>query len=349
METLRKYWNEWRVGYWLLGAGSAVFVAVTLLLIAAYALPSSSVRPFRASLPLPVALISGGPAATYADVSENLSALRTFYESQDFSSLGLRVDFSTPEGEDRLRIQEREIVGKMIEDAAIRRLAAAEGISFSDQDALRTMLDKAESEDGIEAARVNISRLYGWDLERFAHYVVLPDLYSDAVEARFSADRSRFADAGTKAGEAERMLADGRTFEDVSKELSDGRTAVDGGDMGWFAYDQLAESLREPARTQSVGMPGRAIESPLGFHILLVNERKTEGEDELVNLSQIFVRKPTFGDWLTERMREMDVRVLDPTYEWDRETATVRFRDERLRKLEQETLDRSEGDVSVIF
>lgn len=349
METLRKYWEEWRIGYWLLGAGSAVFVAVTLLLVAAYALPSSSVRPFRASLPLPVALVSGSPAATYADVSENLVALRAFYEAQDFSSLGLRVDFSTPEGKDRLRIREREIVGKMIEDAAIRRLAAAEGISFSDQDALRTVLDKAEGEEGVEAARGNISRLYGWDMERFAHYVVLPDLYSDALEARFSADRSRFSDAEAKAGEAVRMLADGRTFADVSRELSDGHTAVDGGDMGWFSYDQLVEPLREPARTQATGTPGDIVESPLGFHILLVNERKTEGAEELANLSQIFVAKPTFGDWLTERMREMDVRVLDPTYEWDRETATVRFRDERLRQLERDILERSEGDASVVF
>lgn len=351
MDTIRTYWERWRLGYWCIGAVSAALVALVLLLLSAYLLPSSwnGVRSVRDMLPFPVALVGGQSAGTYADASENLLALRTFYESQDFSSVGLRVDFSTPEGRDRLRIREREIVNKMVEDAAIRQLAAERGIALSDTDALRAVLKEAESADGEAAARQNVVRLYGWDLETFAREIVLPDLYRSALDEAVMNESDRFREAETRIGEAATMLADGRSFSDVASELSEGRTADAGGSMGWFAYDQLIEPLQATAGTAEIGVPGTVIESDLGFHILRINGRRTEGEQELVDVSQIFVRKETFGEWLTEEMKRMSIRVLAPEYVWDRDTATVEFRDESLRALERELLERSEGDASVMF
>lgn len=345
------YWERWRLGYWGIGAAGALLVVLVLLLLSAYLLPSSwnGVRSVRDMLPLPIALVEGQPAATYADVSDNLLALRIFYESQDFSSLGLRVDFSTPEGQDRLRIREREIINKMVEDAAIRRLSAGRGIAFSDADAVRAVLEEANMADGEAAARENVARLYGWDLERFAHEIVLPDLYRDVLETAVMDEEGRFREAAERAARAEKMLSDGRTFSDVASEFSEGRTADAGGSMGWFAYDQLIAPLRDQARTAEIGVPSRVIESDLGFHILLVNGRQTEGDRELADVSQIFVRKETFGEWLTEEMKRMSIRVLAPEYVWDREAATVEFRDASLRALERELLERSEGDASVMF
>ncbi len=351
METIRKYWDNWRLGYWLAGIGSALFVIAALFLLSAYLLPSSwgGVRSVRDMLPLPMATVSGTPVATYADVAENLAALRRFYESQDFSSVGLRVDFSTPEGKERLRIRELEILNKMIEDAEIRKLAWERGISFTERDALGKVLEKAREADGETSARGKVASLYGWDLERFASEIVLPELYRDALEGEVMKDRERFRDASERIHAAERMLSDGRSFSDVSAEMSEGRTAEDDGSMGWFAYDQLTPALREFAKTQEIGVYGPVIESNLGFHILRVNARQTKGDEELVDLSQIFVGKETFGEWLTGELRKTDVRILAPEYEWDEETATVEFRDGAMRDRKRKILEQSEGDASVMF
>lgn len=326
-------------------------ISLILLLLSAYLLPSSwsSIRSLRDLSPLPAVLVDGRPVATYADVSDNLLALRTFYESQDFSSVGLRVDFTTPEGQDRLRIREREIMNKMVEDAVIREIATERGIVFGDMDAINAVLEEAVGADGETAARENVARLYGWDLEHFAHEIVLPDLYRDALEASVMNDRSRFEEAVNRASQAEKMLADGRAFTDVVAEFSDGRTADAGGAMGWFAYDQLIEPLQEVAKTAEIGVPSPVIESELGFHILLVRDRRTEEDQELVDVSQVFVKKETFGEWLAGKMRTMNIRVLAPEYEWNQDTVTVEFRDESLRDFERDVLERSEGDASVMF
>jgi hypothetical protein len=351
METIQNLLRRSRLGYWLLGAGSAVLALGILLLLSAYTLPSSwgGVRSVRDLLPLPVVLVSGAPVATYADVSGDLLALRTFYESQDFSSIGLRVDFSTTEGKERLRFREREILNKIVEDGVIRKLSKAEGISFSEEEAYAEVLKRAEQANSAVAASENVSRLYGWDLGRFAERVVLPDLYRTALEERYEGDDSRFAAAESRIMEAHKMLDDGRSFSDVASELSDGRSAEEDGSMGWFTYDQLIEPLEAVARAQEIGIPGDIVESPLGFHIILVTGRRTGEGEEMVEVSQIFAKKQTFGEWLAEQMKETDVRVLAPEYEWNPETATVEFRDEALRLREQELLEQSEGDASVMF
>lgn len=352
METIRNYWKEWRLGAWFLGAGSAVFVAGVLTLLSAYVLPTSwdGVISFRDRLPLPAVLVSGKPVATYSEVAENLSGLRHFYESQDFSSVGMRVDFSTPDGKNRLKIREREVMNKMVEDEAIRRLSADAGFTISESEALQSVMDGAKANGSDEkTVRENVRRLYGWDLPRFIREVAVPNKYRERLSAWYESDASRFTDAKAKIAAAKKMLSDGRSFSDVASEYSEGQTADKSGQMGWFLSDQLVQQLQDPARTQKIDVAGDIVESPLGFHILLVNERKKDNTGDQVNVSQIFVKKQSFGEWLTERMKGMDVRVLPAEYQWNPEAATIEFRDPALRQAEQDLIGKSEGDASILF
>lgn len=349
-EAVRRYWNEWRVGSWFLGMGSAAAIAFLIGLLFAYVLPSTwdVTGKIRSVLPLPVAMVGWGSVASYGDLAENLSSVRRFYETQDFAALGMRVDFTTADGQKRLKIREKEILNKMIEDEALKRLASREGIHISEADAAKSVAEQVRAIGGEEKGiSEKLSRLYGWNLAEFEEKVVLPSLYEEALRKRFEADSTQFAAAKDKAEQGKRLLADGRSFADAAREISEGRTADQGGSMGWFSYDNLILPLQEPAKKQAIGESGEIIESVLGFHILEVNERKTEKGKELVRLSQIFVAKRTFGDWLAEEMRKMDIRVLAPEYEWNDEGARAEFRNAGFRQFEKEILERSDGDASV--
>ncbi|MDD3607798.1 MAG: hypothetical protein PHQ20_03300, partial [Candidatus Moranbacteria bacterium] len=82
-------------------------------------------------LPVPIFKVEDGPAVTSKKLIKNVSAVRTFYESQDFASMGLRVDFGTEEGKLRLKIKEREVLDKLVENAIIWKIAQEKGISVS--------------------------------------------------------------------------------------------------------------------------------------------------------------------------------------------------------------------------
>ncbi|NTW45617.1 MAG: hypothetical protein HGB18_01000 [Candidatus Moranbacteria bacterium] len=352
MERVREYWESFRVGSWFLGTGSAVLVLLVIGLLSCYVAPRSwALTSFVSDrLPFPLATVGASPAASFRSVAEDLASVRRFYESQDFSSVGLRVDFTTEDGKKRLMVREREIINRAIENEAIRRIARREGIAISDDEVEKAVSDQLNTEgNDVQDVERRLKTLYGWNISEFTGKVVKPALYEEELRKRFESDTSRFSDARAKAENAEKRLRDGRDFADVAEEFSDGRTARDGGDMGWFSYDDLDVSLRDAAGNQAVGKPGDVVESGLGFHILLVKDRKAESGKDLVQLAQIFVPKQTFGDWLADEMRMMPVRVLSPSYEWDRDAARVEFRDRSMREFEANLARNSEGDASVIF
>ena len=66
-------------------------------------------------LPFPAAVINYTNFLSIGTLNEDLDSSRRFYESQDFSSVGLRVDFNTEDGQKRLRVKEKDILNKMIE------------------------------------------------------------------------------------------------------------------------------------------------------------------------------------------------------------------------------------------
>jgi hypothetical protein len=352
LETEKNDWREWRVGSWLIGIGGALIVAVIFGLIFSYFTPSSwpITQSIRARMPFPAVTIGFRNVVSFSAVSDDLLSVRNFYENQDFSSVGLRVDFTTEDGKKRLKIREREIINRMLENEAIRRAAKREGIVVTREQADKAVADQLNVEgNDVKGVETRLAQLYGWSIPQFTEKVVIPSLYEEELRKLFSADTSRFAESKKKIEESRKRLDDGRTFSDVAADLSEGRTSNAGGTMGWFSYGDLDEALRDAVKKQKVGISGDSIESELGFHIILVNDRKTEGGKEMVSLSQIFVKKQTFGDWLTEEMKRLSVHVLAPEYEWNRDMARVEFRDASLREFESNLLQNSEGDASLVF
>ncbi len=353
VEAVKGRLRDWKVGSWALGIGSALALAFVFALAFAYMAPASwgITAGVRHMLPLPVVVSGWRNVVSYRDLSFKLASVRQSFESQDFASVGLRVDFTTEDGKKRLKIRERELVNRALENEAMWRIATREGISITMRDARKAVEDELATveDDTRDAAETRLFRRYGWTLDEYTGEVVLPSLYEERLREWFKNDPSRFAEARKKAEAAKSRLDDGRSFADVAAEFSEGRTAGDGGAMGWFGYETLDPSLRDPIRQQEVGVVGGILESDLGFHIVLVNGRKTEDGSDLVDLSQIFIVKQSFGDFLAEEMRSMPIRVLAPEYEWDREGARVEFGDPELRRFEEDFLRNSEGDASVVF
>ena len=75
------------------------------------------IQSFR--IPLPAAVVKYTNFISIREVNDDLEALQSFYEKQDFSSVGMRVDFSTQDGEKRLQIKKKQLLNKLIEDRVV--------------------------------------------------------------------------------------------------------------------------------------------------------------------------------------------------------------------------------------
>jgi parvulin-like peptidyl-prolyl isomerase len=71
-----------------------------------------------------------------------------------------------------------------------------------------------------------------------------------------------------------RLTADPKSFEMLARRLSRGPEASEGGRMGTFARGELPAELESAAFGLRVGGTSGIIESPLGFHVLRVDERQ---------------------------------------------------------------------------
>ncbi|MGK2849008.1 MAG: peptidylprolyl isomerase [Minisyncoccota bacterium] len=327
-----------------------MFMIVTsLVLVYGFAGSDRITETLRRTIPYPLVVIGYRQCVTTSALSANMTSIRRFYEQQDFSKVGLRVDFSTDEGKKRFKIREKEVINKILEDDAIRLLAQKRGIFVTNEEAHQIVARKLEERGNVAEVTQDLDRLYGWTLDDFAQQVVIPEILQEKLQASFLKEVDTVSAGKSKIDLAQEALHSGQDFGDVAKQYSEGSTAQKGGTLGWFAPNDLVPALRHVVASQKIGVPGDVIESELGFHIVRVDEVKQEGNTSFYRISQIMTHRVTFTDWLAEQMREMPVFVLSPEYGWDRESARVEFRQPAWRDFEKKMLEQTEGDASLLF
>lgn len=300
-------------------------------------------------VPFPAVIIGYTNVIPLGAVDSNLASVRRFYESQDFGRTGLRVDFSTPDGAKRLKIKEKEVLNKMVEDKVVTMLAVKRGITISQSD-----VDKAVSEQlavygsSPDAVSKKLMDMYGWTIDDFKTKVVLPSMYRDRLASAVAGELTSPEQAQQQIQAAKQELDSGADFASVAQKYSQGASAASGGEMGWVAKGQLIPALSDAI--YGAADPGDSIiESPLGFHIVNIEEKKKDGDADVVRFRQIFVPKETFADWLNAQMSTMTFWVPLNGYYWDRSTNTVEFKDAAMKTFQQNEQANPNGDASMMF
>ncbi|MEN8109151.1 MAG: peptidylprolyl isomerase [Pseudomonadota bacterium] len=124
------------------------------------------------------------------------------------------------------------------------------------------------SDQEIDNLLANLKSL-GQDNEQYhlAHILVaVPEAASpDEIEA-----------AGQRASEVLAKLHSGADFSRTAIAVSDGTTALDGGDIGWRSIGQMPTLFVEPLESMQTGDVSSLLRSPGGFHIIKLLEKRGE-------------------------------------------------------------------------
>ncbi|MDD3486784.1 MAG: peptidylprolyl isomerase [Candidatus Moranbacteria bacterium] len=351
MTDRKKHKKKQAVKIWLIAGASAlaIFAVLASVILGVYEFNWSN-RFFVSAtknIPFPALYIRGAGFVSVNEVKSDLQSVKKFYESQDFAKLGMRIDFNTDQGQKRLKVKEKEIISKLVENKVVEALAEKQGIAISNSD-VNAELEKNIAQFGNKDNLMSdLARLYGWTIDDFSEKVVKPEMYA----AKLSENYAGSLDTGAEQEKAQDLYkqatAKNADFATIAKENSDGQSGEDGGDLGWSTQDQLIGPVGEKAFSMKVGEISDPVESELGFHILKLTEKKTDNGVEIVHLSQIFVKKPTFSDWLSGQMKNYPVTVFVKEYQWNSGDAKIGFRDSEMQKFEKNLPANSEGDPSV--
>ncbi len=326
-----------------------IFIIVVAIMTYFFNDDSILTQSMRRIAPMPAATVNRIHWVSSATVDDNLRALQHQYESPQIAKSGLRIDFSTPEGKKRLLIRKKDIINKMVEDQAIVILAKERNLTVDPANALIELENIFAEADAEFNVAEQIQQSYGWNTDTFIQRMIIPDMYRQELESWFYENNIPDPSLHEKITEAKKELDDQRQFTEVAKKFSQGQSTEHDGEMGWFTSDQLMKELSIKAFTMNKGEISTIIETPIGYHIIRVNDIKKadEGMPEIVSLSQIFVAKMTFGEWLEEQMRTMKFSVLGGEFMWDSERQIVDFSDQAMRTFENTARNNPQGDASL--
>lgn len=89
-------------------------------------------------------------------------------------------------------------------------------------------------------------------------------------------------EAKAKALSLKERIAGGASFEEVAKEESDDTgSAQTGGSLGSFGRGQMIPPFEEAAFTQPIGVVGDPVRTDFGYHLILVEDRKSKTIEEV--------------------------------------------------------------------
>jgi len=300
-------------------------------------------------IPYPAAVADGTIFISIKDLDANLASVERFYESQDFSQIGFRVDFATEDGKKRLKVKERKTLNKLIENGIIEKLALKRGVEITSEMAMQNVSMEMNRYGNEEYVKKNLLSLYGWSIDDFVEKLVKPDLYRSELEKKVRETDVEYSAAKEKIGKAQEELSGKKDFSAVAAKYSEAESAKNGGDLGWFTADQMIPEIAISLFPMKKGEVSDVIQSPLGFHIVQIEDRKTEDGVDKIRVRQILVRTKTFADWLTEQEKSMNIRIPLKDYYWDKEKSEVEFTDAGMRDFEDNLDKNSAGDISVLF
>lgn len=301
-------------------------------------------------IPYPAAMIDSTHLILLSDLQKNLRSVKNFYENQNFSEAGLRVDFSTENGQKRLLVKKKEILNKLIENKIVEMLSWERGITITVEMTAQAVNEEIKKYGNKNETLDNLQKLYGWSQSDFEKKLVKPDLYQAALEKYV-----RENDPDTKKAREKVELALGdiknnrRDFSEVVKQYSEGESAKTGGDLGWFSAEQMLPQLSFVSFALAKGEMSDIIESALGYHIIILDDRKTEDGVDKVKIRQIFVKTKNFGDWLAEQEKDIKIFIPLKDFIWNREAGKVEFKSGDMKNFEMNLDKNSVGDASVMF
>jgi len=160
-----------------------------------------------------------------------------------------------------------------------REALAQQGLSFeSVKDQLRRqqlmirllqykVKPRKVSDEEVQAAYANMNRDAEFEVRARDIYIAAPDGATPAQQRA----------AGARADAALRRIKDGDSLARVARDVSDGPTAKEGGDLGYFRRGQMLEALEDPAFKLKPGEVSGLIHVPGehgGYHMVMVEDRR---------------------------------------------------------------------------
>ena len=202
---------------------------------------------------------------------------------------------------------------------------------------------KITEEDARRYYKANESSFKYPEKVRASHILIAADEY--AIRENLKAKHKDMSDAEldklvaeemqTKLKDAEKVLAqvkkDPTSFKKIAREVSDDKeSAKNGGDLGFFASQEMVEPFSKVAFSQKPNTISEIVKTQYGYHIIMVTDRKAAGKDSFDSVKQEIMLKleqdkkvEVFENFIEQSKKNAKIEYLDESYNPDKLTKVL--------------------------
>lgn len=252
------------------------------------------------ALPFPVASVNG-TMIRYSDYQDDIVTVRRFFAKQQAEN---PEAVSQMPSDEELR---KGVLDRLVQTQILTEEAARFEVVVTSEE-IDAEFEKIAAAGGDPATEIN--DLYGWTIDQFKQKVMVPYLMQTKLAEAVGKDESTAGAAKARAEEALGKVKAGGDFAVLATEYSeDTGSAVNGGDLGFFARGIMVKEFEEVAFSLAKGETSDLVETQFGWHIIRVmDQKKAGGVVTEVKASHILVMRPSVEDYLKKKLDQATVK-----------------------------------------
>jgi hypothetical protein len=290
-------------------AGMAVLAIVVLAVFSVgiykYGWHGTATKVLTKALPYPAALVNNN-LIRYSDFTDDLQTLNRFY-----SKLSER-DPSGPAAPSDAEVR-KTVMDRLIQNEVLKELAVKYNLTVTDKD-IDDEFSKLASQPTADNKSISdeIMDLYGWTVPQFKEKVLRPYLLQQKLAEVLQKDEELNKLAEDKAKEVLSKLKAGEDFVKLAAEYSaDPSNAQNGGDLGWFGKGVMVPEFEAAAFALKAGDTSDIVKTQFGFHIIKVDEVKTENDEVTqVKARHILIPLTNVDEYLKDAVEKASVKKM---------------------------------------
>lgn len=202
----------------------------------------------------------------------------------------------------------RSVIRAILEKTVLQSLAKNEGLSVEAEELNSQINDFILMSGGEQQADKSLNELYGWNIEQFKNKVVSPLILSGKLEFVFLEKNGRSAKLAMLQQKLSEIKEDEDKFYEIASEINEDSTKASQGDLGWTTIGESSPEFESIILNLKAGETSPVIETSYGYQIVRLEETSRMEEGKLAyHVSQIFLKKPAFDDYLQEQISKARV------------------------------------------
>jgi len=237
----------------------------------------------------------------------------------------------------RLQLQKAKELGIVIDDAVLteaitniatrhgmkleelRATLESEGVRYQDFAAdtrLKLITTRLQTHEVVTNIKVTDQEIERFLERESGRLIERSDVRLSHILVAISENASAAAvkQAEAKAEDLVKRLRGGADFAQLAIRFSDGRRALEGGDLGWFPIGQVPSLAEAAARSLTKGKYTEPLRSPSGYHIIKLTDFKGSGPKIInqINARHILIRtnEVVSDDDARTHLEQLRLRIL---------------------------------------